>query len=127
MPNLRTALLLDALASAGLGAVMIIAAPQLEDLLGLQASLALYGGLLLVAWACFVAWVASRPLPERVLLVVTLNIGYVVCSVAFALMSDRLNAWGVTLTLAQAVAVVGLTAMQAPGLREGDRRSAAIG
>lgn len=120
MFDLRTILRLDALASGGLGALLLVASGPAEELLGLPVALSLTVGGLLVAWAGFVGWVSTHLRRSWVAEVVVLNVAYVVASVVFALAGwVELTSLGVAFVLVQAVAVLGLTAVQAASLRTG--------
>lgn len=119
MNQIRTLLRLDALASGGLGVVLVALAGVLESLLGLDVTLSVVVGLGLLAWAGFVAWVSAHPSPSMVLEVVALNLAWVAASVTFAIGGwGGLTGWGVLFVLAQALAVAALTALQAAARRE---------
>lgn len=62
---LRRVLALDAVLSAVMGVVMVLAVAPLSSLLGLPASLLTWAGLSLLPFAAFVGWLASRELPPR--------------------------------------------------------------
>lgn len=120
MFDLRTVLRLDALASGGLGALLLVASGPAEELLGLPVALSLTVGGLLLAWAGLVAWVSTHLRRSWVAEVVALNVAYVVASVVLALAGwVALTGLGVAFVLVQAVAVLGLTAAQAASLRAG--------
>jgi hypothetical protein len=120
MFDLRRILRLDALASGGLGVLLLVASGPAEELLGLPVALSLTVGGLLLAWAGFVGWVSTHLRRAWVAEVVALNLAYVVASVVFALAGwVALTGPGVAFVLAQAVAVLGLTTAQAASLRAG--------
>ena len=82
---LRSALWFDALSVAGLGALLALLADLLEPWLGLDAGfLRTVGGLILLPFAAFLAWAASRvPIPHAaVRWIVALNALYVLASFA---------------------------------------------
>ena len=58
---LRRALLVDAVATAGMGALLAAAPGLLEALLGLPVALLRGAGLALLPFAALLAWVARRP------------------------------------------------------------------
>lgn len=120
MFDLRPILRLDALASGGLGALLLVASGPAEELLGLPVALSLTVGALLLAWAGLVGWVSTHLRRAWVVEVVALNLVYVVASVVLALSGwVSLTGLGVAFVLAQGVAVLGLTAAQAASLRAG--------
>ncbi len=119
MNQTRTLLRLDAVASGGLGLVLVALAEVLESPLGLDVTLSVVVGLGLLAWAGFVTWVSAHPSPSMVLEVVALNLGWVAASITFAIGGwGGLTGWGVLFVLAQALAVAALTALQAATRRE---------
>jgi hypothetical protein len=60
--TLRRALLLDAVATAGMGALLLVAPALLHELLGLPAALMRGAGAALLPFAALLAWVARRHL-----------------------------------------------------------------
>jgi hypothetical protein len=58
---LRRALLVDAVATAGMGALLLAAPPLLDALLGLPTTLTRGAGMALLPFAALLAWVARRP------------------------------------------------------------------
>ncbi|MCZ4076422.1 hypothetical protein O1W68_00540 [Rhodococcus sp. H36-A4] len=119
MNQIRTLLRLDALASGGLGVLLVALADVLEGPLGLDVTLSVVVGVGLLAWAGFLAWVAVHPSPSMVLEVVVLNLVWVAASIIFAIGGwGGLTGWGVLFVLAQALAVAALTALQAAARRE---------
>lgn len=127
MFDLRTVLRLDALASGGLGVLLLVLFDPAGDELGLPVALSVTVGVLLLGWAGFVSWVAQRPSRPLVTEVIVLNLGYVVASVVLAF-SDwvALTDLGVAVVLVQAVAVLGFAAGQVVGLRTSDRAPVAV-
>ena len=71
MPNLsaptflRRVLTLDAVSSAAMGVLLLLALSPLTGLLGLPRPLLLWSGLSLLPFAAFVGWLATRELPPR--------------------------------------------------------------
>ena len=71
MPNLpaptflRRVLTLDAVSSAAMGALLLLALSPLTGLLGLPRPLLLGSGLSLLPFAALVGWLATRELPPR--------------------------------------------------------------
>jgi hypothetical protein len=118
MFDLRTALRLDALASGGLGALLLATAGLLDEPLGLPVGLTLAVGGVLLVWSGLVGWIsvgASESLAKEV---VAGNVVWVAASVAFAVSGwVELTGLGVAFVVAQAVAVAGLTCLQWAGLR----------
>ena len=117
MTDIRTALRLDALATGAVGALLLALGGLLEDRLGLDRTLATAVGAGLLAWAAFVAWVSVERRPALVSEVVAVNLAWVVASLVFAAAWDDLTALGVAVVVAQAVAVVALTALQVASRR----------
>lgn len=118
MPTIRTALRLDALASGGLGALLLALANVLDGPLGLPTTLSAVIGAMLLAWAVFLAWVSTTNSVSLVVDVVLLNVVWIATSAVFAFAGwIELTGLGVTFVLAQAVAVAGLTELQVLGLR----------
>jgi hypothetical protein len=125
MLELRTVLNLDALASGGLGAGLVVLAGVLEEPLGLPVTVSVVVGAFLVAWAGFVAWAARQGSATSVKEIVAINAAYAVASVVFAVGAwVNLTVLGVAFVLLQAAAVVALTLMQVAGLREARNRDA---
>ena len=58
---LRRALILDAVATAGMGALLLAAPVLLQELLGLPLALLRGAGAVLLPFAALLAWVARRP------------------------------------------------------------------
>lgn len=124
MFDLRTMLRLDALASGGVGVLLLVLLNPAEDELGLPVALSVTVGVLLLGWAGFVGWLAQRPSRPLVTEVIALNLGYVVASVVFAFADwVALTDLGVAFVLVQAVAVLGFAGGQILGLRTSGRGS----
>ena len=121
---LRLALKLDAVASGALGAILLVTATVLDDLLGIPLGLLVPVGLFLLAYAAFVWVVGSRPRINRkaAWTVVALNFVWVADSVVVVLAGPfPLTGLGVTFILAQAAAVVLFADLQFLGLRRAQR------
>jgi len=117
---LRYALLADAVASGATGLLLIAGASLLEGLLGLPTALMREGGLVLVPYVAFVAWVGTRETISRtaVQAVIALNVLWVAGS-ALLLVSGHVTptALGSAFVIAQAVAVGVFAELQFIGLR----------
>ena len=126
MFDLRTALRLDAIASGGLGALLLATAGLLDEPLGLPVGLTLVVGGVLLVWSGLVGWIsvgASEPLAKDV---VAGNVVWVAASTVFAVSGWVELTWlGVAFVVAQAAAVAGLTCLQVAGLR-GQRTSTLV-
>lgn len=113
MTDIRTVLRLDALASGGLGALLLALARVLDEPLGLNVTFSTLVGVGLLAWAGFVAWVSRDARALWVTDVVLLNVVWIAGSVAFAIGRwGGLAEWGVAFVLAQAAVVAILTTLQ---------------
>jgi hypothetical protein len=118
MTNLRTILRLDALASGGLGALLLALGTVLEEPLGLPVTLSFVVGAGLLAWAALVAWVSVGASPTWTAEVVAGNVVWVVASIVFAASGwVALTGLGVAFVLLQAAAVAGISVLQVAGLR----------
>lgn len=125
---LRRVLILDAVSSAAMGAVLALAVVPLSSLLGLPASLLTWAGLSLLPFAAFVGWLATRELPPRsgVWAVVVINAFWAADSLV-------LLAWGgldptllgKAFVVFQALFVALLAALQVFGLRRTGRLAVA--
>ena len=118
--TLRLALRLDAVVTGANGAAYLLAAPVLDDLLGLSPGLLRGVGVFLMAYAVAVWLVGSRrPLPIRAAwAVVDLNVLWSIGSVVAVLTGTfaTTTAGDVWLVL-QAAVVAGFAALQVTGLR----------
>ena len=122
MSFLRRVLALDALTSAVMGAVLLLA--PLSSLLGLQPSLLRWAGLSLLPFAAFAGWLAARETPPRaaVWVVILINALWVIDS--FVLLASDwsgLTLLGKVFVVFQAVAVAVFTELQYFGLRRSSR------
>jgi len=110
---LRPALILDAAVTGVNGVAYLAAAGPLEDLLGLPASWLRTAGVVLVAFALFVALVARRPSAGAVSAIVAVNLAWVAGSLVFAVAG-----WGSPETVGtvwivlQALVVAGFAELQ---------------
>ena len=119
---LRRVLALDALTSAVMGAVLLLA--PLSSLLGLQPSLLKWAGLSLLPFAAFAGWLATREMPPRagVWAVILINAFWVIDS--FVLLASDwsgLTLLGRGFVVFQAVAVAVFTELEYFGLRRSSR------
>ena len=117
---LRRALIVDALASGLTGALMLVGAGALQDLLGLPATLLRGAGLVLIPYVAFVAIVAARAhIPTAaVWAIVACNAAWTLAS--FALLIDGFvtpTTLGTIFVIGQALAVAALGALQYVALR----------
>jgi len=119
-PFLRRVLLLDAVASAAMGALLALAAGPLAALLGLPEPLLRAAGIVLLPWAAFVGWLAGYATVTRPLLWVAVigNALWAVDSVAL-LFTGWVEPTGIgaAVVLGQATAVAVFAELQAIALR----------
>lgn len=122
MFNIRTFLRLDAVASGGVGLLLLVLAGPAKDELGLPIAFSVIAGIAILAWAGFVAWVSVKAPRPLVVEVIALNLVYVAGSLALAVADwVDLTDLGVGIVVAQAIAVLGLTIGQYAGYRADDR------
>ncbi len=123
---LRLALKFDAIATGALGALALVAAPALDNILGISAPLLWPTGLFLVAYAAAIGVVATRPTINRTAAwaAVILNLVWVVDSAALVVAGWLpLTTLGTAFVVAQAIAVLLFADLQFIGLRRvGGRR-----
>lgn len=118
---LRRALLLDGVASGGLGVLLTVAAGPLAGVLGGPDTLHRTVGIVLIVYGAAVLYLGTRPMISRpaAATVVVLNCGWVLASAAVAVADPwSLTALGVAFVVAQALVVAGLAALQFAGLRQ---------
>lgn len=117
---LRRVLALDSASCAALGLLLCLDAAPLSGLFGLGERLLIGAGLLLLPLAAFIAWLASRPSPPTPLVWVVILGNLAWAAESFLLISTeagRITALGTAFVAAQAVAVLGITALEYAGLR----------
>lgn len=117
---LRRVLAVDAVFSGASGIAMIVFADLLANLLQLPAELISEAGIVLVPFAAFVGFVASRSEPARfaVWIVIALNVVWVVDSIVLLFTGwVAPNAFGYAVVLAQAAGVLALADLEYMGLR----------
>jgi len=121
---LRRVLALDAVSSGGMGLALITFAPLLGSWLNLPTELLRQSGIVLLPFAAFVGYLASREQPSRVAtwVVVALNAVWTIDSVLL-LMSDWIapNALGYAFVIGQAVIVGIFAELQFIGLRRANK------
>ena len=115
---LRRVLALDALSCLAMGLLMGLGAAGLAPLFGLPEGLVRGAGLALLPLAAFIFWLATRPIPPRLLVWVVIlgNLGWTAESFLTLGQSDA-TALGTAFVSAQAVAVLGLACLEYVGLR----------
>ncbi len=122
---LRVALAADAAVTGLNGAAYLLAAPLLDDVLGLDAGVLRGAGAFLLVFAAAVALVARRPRPATgaVLAVVVANVAWALDSLLAAGLGwgDPTTAGTVWIVL-QGLVVGGFAALQAVGLRRAPGR-----
>lgn len=117
---LRRVLLVDAVASAGMGLMMVLFAAPAAAVLNLPAALLTEAGLVLLPFAAFVGYLASRELPVRaaVWVVVAANVIWVIDSVVLLFGGwVEPNGLGYAFIVGQAVVVGLLAELEYIGLR----------
>jgi hypothetical protein len=123
---LRRVLVVDAVASGASGIAMIGFAELLANLLQLPVDLISEAGIVLLPFAAFVGFVASRSEPARfaVWAIIALNVVWVVDSIVLLVAGwVAPNALGYAVVIAQAVGVLVLADLEYMGYR----RSRAVG
>ena len=119
---LRRVLLVDAATSAVMGLAMIAFAGTFSALLALPTTLLFEAGIILLPFAAFVGWLASRARPPRlaVWIVIALNALWAIDSLLL-LVSGWIapNGFGYAFIGGQALAVAVLAELEYVGLRRG--------
>ena len=117
---LRRVLALDSLSCLMMGLLMGLGAEALAPLFGLPAPLVRTAGLLLLPLAAFIGWLASRPAPPRFLvwIVIVGNLGWTAESFVLIGQQPAITALGTGFVSAQALAVLGLAALEYMGLKK---------
>lgn len=116
---LRRSLLLDGVASAACGALLLVAARPVSALIGLDApGIPIAVGIGLLVYAAALFWNARRPLISRgeVLTAVMLNAAWVVASLVL-IVDGPLTTLGNVLVAAVALGVLLFAVLEAIGLR----------
>lgn len=117
---LRRVLLLDAVSSGAMGLAMIAFAGLLADLLQLPVELVSQAGIILLPFAAFVGFVASRSEPARLAVwaIIAINIVWVVDSIVLLFTGwVAPNVFGYAVVIAQAAAVLLLADLEYMGLK----------
>lgn len=117
---LRRVLALDALSCAVMGLALTPFAAVLAPMLGLPERLVGGAGMLLLPLAAFIGWLASRPVPPRLLVLVVIfgNVAWSVESaIVLAQHAGQVTALGGAFVAAQAAAVLGFAGLEYVGLR----------
>ena len=121
-PNfLRNLLLADAASCLAIGAALALGAGLVADRLGLPAALLRGAGLVLLPFAAFVLFVASRPILSRpaVWLIIGGNAAWVVGSAALLIGGFAApTALGIAFVIAQALIVAVVAELEAMSLRK---------
>jgi hypothetical protein len=117
---LHRALQLDAVASAVLGALLVVTSEATGQLLDLPAMLLLDAGVVMLVWAGVTGWLGTRARVPRggAAAVIIVNVLWAIDSLALLLTGwVEPNGLGVAFVVVQALAVLGLAALQYVGLR----------
>lgn len=118
---LRRALLLDAAASGAMGIALLALSGVLSGLLSLPVELLREAGIVLIPFAAFVGFLATRAQPSRigVWIVIAINIVWVVDSVALLFTGwVAPNALGYAFIIGQAATVALFADLEYVGLRK---------
>lgn len=121
---LRRVLAFDAVSSGAMGLGVLLLAPTLAGVLQLPADLLRQVGLVLLPFAAFVGFLASRAQPSRigVWIVIALNVLWVIDSVLLLFANGIApSALGYAFVIAQAVVVGVLAELEYIGLRRATR------
>jgi hypothetical protein len=122
---LRRVLIVDAVTSGAMGLATIVFAELFADLLQLPLELISEAGIVLLPFAAFVGFVASRREPARIAVwtIIALNVVWVVDSIVLLFTGwVAPNALGYAFVIAQAAAVLAFADFEYMGLK----RSAAV-
>ena len=125
---LRRVLAVDAASSGALGLGALLLAPTLAEFFGLPVDLLREAGIVLLPFAAFVGFLASRREPSRigVWIVIALNVLWVIDSILLLFANGiEPNALGYAFVIAQAVAVGVFAEIEYIGLRRATRMIAA--
>jgi len=121
MSFLRRVLIVDAISSGAMGVALLTAAGTLSPMLGLPAQLLTEAGIVLLPFAAFVGFLASRAVPYRgaVWFVIALNVLWAIDSIVLLLTGwVAPSALGYTFVLAQAAFVALMADLEYVGLRK---------
>ena len=125
---LRRVLFADALSCAGLGVLLLVFTGMLANLFSLPSGLLVQAGVVLLPFAAFVAYVASRARVSRFAVgaVIALNVVWVVESfVLLGMESIEANTLGIAFVVAQALFVAAISVLEYAGLRQSSDVAAA--
>jgi hypothetical protein len=117
---LRRVLIVDAVTSGAMGVAMIAFAELFADLLQLPLELISEAGIVLLPFAAFVGFVASRREPARIAVwaIIALNVVWVVDSIVLLFTGwVAPNALGYAFVIAQAAVVLALADFEYMGLK----------
>ena len=117
---LRRVLIVDALSSGAMGVAMFALADVFANLVQLPVELVREAGIILLPFAAFVGFVASRREPARIAVwtIIALNVVWVVDSIVLLFTGwVAPNALGLTFVVAQAAVVLVLADFEYMGLR----------
>ena len=117
---LRRVLIVDAVSSGAMGVAMIAFAELFADLLQLPVELISEAGIVLLPFAAFVGFVASRREPARIAVwtIIALNVVWVVDSIVLLFTGwVAPNALGYAFVIAQAAVVLVLADFEYMGLK----------
>lgn len=123
---LRRVLLLDAVASGGMGLLALLFATPVAALLALPETLLAQVGWILLPFAAFVGYLASRPVPPPagVWIVIGLNVLWVIDSVLILVTGwVQPNIAGYIVLVGQALAVALFAELEYVGLRRSRREA----
>ena len=116
---LRRVLALDSLSCLSMGLLMSFGTATLAPLFGLPETLVYFAGLALLPVGAFMGWLASRPNPPRALVWVVILGNVVWTAESFITLGQvQATALGTAFVSAQALAVLGLTALEYVGIRK---------
>ena len=124
---LRYVLLADALLSGFTGLLQLLVTSWLANLLQLPATLLLWTGVILVAYACVVAYLAfsQRLTPVQVWAVITVNVVWAIDCVGLLMLGwVSPNAFGVAWILTQVIVVLIFAELQYSALRRSNAATA---
>ena len=117
---LRRVLALDSLSCLSIGLIMSLGSAALAPLFGLPEPLVRIAGLVLLPLAAFIGWLASRPAPPRPLVwaVILGNLAWTAESFMLVGQQAAITELGTAFVCAQALAVLGLAALEYVGLKK---------